>query len=263
MSISPPPRTGARTGARPGPGNDLPQRDQRGGAMKLSAGRYLIVAALCSFPLLLPSRPLYADGQVLFEAVAGEGLSCTGYQGDKLKLEPHEFLEFNHEIGVNAYAYKRYNRLGLGGCLGFIYNLNGASAVCMENPSFKLMFHWLKVPVLLSLAVIRDSSVMHFDMGLYGSFFLTGAKIWNDRDSGVNEVSRLTNTSISHDVGIRAQLFMDMAFFELKGTPVELGGGLGFVVEKSLIDIAKEPSEVMNSFRVGACVTVLILPMAR
>lgn len=188
-----------------------------------------MVSIVCSFHLLVSIQPLCADRQVLFELVASEGISLTEYHSDSLNLEPHEFPEFNHEIGMNFYMDQTFNWFGIGGCFGLIYNLNGAF------------------------------SVMHFDIGVYGSFFLVGEKYWKDHDSGIDETVKPTNQNISHDVGIRARLFIDIALFRLKKAAVELGGGLGFVVEKSIMDISKESSEEMNSFRVGACITVPIL----
>ena len=237
----------------------MPLSHRLGAKVKLLGRRYLTMTILCSFHLLVLSQPLCADRLLLFEIIASEGMSWTCYQSDYIKFEPHEFPEFNHEIGVNSYLYKTLNWFGIGGCLGCIYNLNGASSVYIDDPTLKFMLHWLKFPMLLSFAAIRNSSVMHFDIGIYGSLFLVGERTWKDIDSGIDEIVRLTNKSISHDFGIRAQLFIDMALFGIRNTHVELGGGLGFIVEKSLIDISKESTVKMNSYRFGICITMPIL----
>ena len=227
--------------------------------MKLLDKKLLLLGIFCGVFLSVTSLHLCANCQLLFEIIASEGMSFSAYQSDDINFEPHEFPEFNHEVGVNTCLYRTYNWLGIGLCLGCIYNLCGASSVYIDNPTLKYMFHWLKLPLLVSFAVIRNSSVMHFEIGMYGSFFLAGEKIWKDTESGVDDTVKLNRSSIDDDYGVCAQVFVDMGLIDLKHSDIEIAGGLGLTVEKSLVDICKETSAEMNSFKLGICLTLSLL----
>jgi hypothetical protein len=227
--------------------------------MKLLERKLSLMGILCGVFLSVATLHLYANCQVMFEIIAGEGISFTDYQSDDIDFEPHEFPEFNHEIGVNTFLFRTYNCIGIGLCLGCIYNLYGASSAYIDNPTLKYMLHWLKLPLLVSFSVIRNSSVMHFDIGMYGSFFLVGEKIWRDTQSGIDVTTKLTRRSIYDDCGVRAQVFIDMGLISLKNGEAEIAGGLGLTAEKSLLDICKETSVEMNSFRLGVCLALSLL----
>jgi hypothetical protein len=191
------------------------------------------------------------DSRFLIEITAGEGLSYNSYNYYDLTLEPREFPEFTHELGVYSYFYMLFDWFGLGIGAGLVYNLTGASSAYMEDPTIKYMFHWIKVPLLISLSVNRGTALMYLDTGIYTSLFLTGNRIWEGDPPYGNRSKTLTINDISTDFGIRIQFCVDMRVFYMKENENSTGLGMGLFLEKSLVDIMKDENESFSAFRIG------------
>ncbi len=226
--------------------------------MFLNCVKYALFITL----VLGPSIPARADvdSRFLIEFVAGEGLSYNSYSYRDLSLEAREFPEFTHELGADFYLYALFDWFGLGGGLGILYNLNGASSEYTDDPTIKYMFHWIKVPLLLSLSLNRGTAIAHLDGGVYTSLFLAGNREWENEERHESRTGTLSAADISPDFGVRIQFCMDMEMLSLNEEKTAVGLGMGIFLEKSLTDITKEHDEEFYAFRLGILGIISLFP---